>query len=136
MFPASVRGPGQCIAFDDICNVATPAGPVPTPFVNLALPAQVNPVTASPNVRFANLPALHTMSVILMSSGNAAAQGGVVSGVVMGPARYTLGSAVVSVNGLPAARLASMVEQNGSPVANTPSGLQAAPGVPTVDING
>lgn len=136
MFPASVRGPGICQAPMDVCKVPTPAGPVPAPFVNIAMAAQINPATASPNVRFANLPAANTMSMILMSSGNEGSAGGVVSGMVKGPARYTLGSAIVSVNGLPAARLNSMVQQNGTPAANQPNGLQVVPGVPTVLING
>jgi hypothetical protein len=136
-FPASVKGPGSCMGTPDVCNTPTPAGPVPTPYPNMGECAMVNPATASLNVLFANQNACTTQSEITMTSGDeAGAAGGVVSGMIKGTAKFMLGSMIVKVNGSPCARLMSTVTQNGSPNGNVLNGMQIAPGVPTVLVNG
>lgn len=136
-FPASVQGPGQCMGMPDVCQTPTPAGPIPLPYPNIALCAQVDASTASANVMFANQKACTTQTEISMSSGDeAGSNGGVVSGKTKGKMKYLMGSATVKVNGNPCARLMSMTGHNEAPNQNVPSGSQIAPGVPNVLIGG
>jgi hypothetical protein len=137
-FPASVKGPGQCMGMPDVCKTPAPPGsPVPVPYPNIAMCAQVNPATASLNVLFANQNALTTQSQIIMSSGDEAGSvGGVVSGIIKGPMKYMMGSMIVKVNGSPCVRLLSTTAHNNAPNANMPQGMQIVPGVLTVLIGG
>jgi hypothetical protein len=125
---ASTMGTGMCMAFPDVCKTPTPAGPVPIPYPNIAQLAMANPGTCVPTVLIFNKPAATIMTMIMMSSGDeAGAAGGVVSGVFIGPAKFTLGSSVVSIGGAPAVYLGSVIGQNGVGAANMPAGQQVAP---------
>lgn len=99
-------------AFPDVCMVPTPAGPVPLPFPNIVcsslhIPSQFNVIISGGLAE--NLFTQGTLSV-----GDQPGVGlGVVSGMVMGPDRYMLGSFKVVVGCAFAARLTSLTGQNG-----------------------
>ncbi|MEM9691379.1 MAG: DUF4150 domain-containing protein [Myxococcota bacterium] len=102
---------GTSLAAADICKV--PAGPVqvPTPFVNEArhLPA----ITNTSSVLIDQAPALNLGSEIPLSSGDeGGVAGGVVSGSVIGACKFTQGSSLVTINGLPAVFLTCPTTQN------------------------
>jgi len=120
-------GEGQSLATPDTCNVITPGGPVPTPFPNIAMMAQANPGTCAQTVLIDSMPACNLSTEILMTSGDEAGTGlGVVSGMIIGPARYTLGSMTVMVGGQPAVYQTSTMGHNGMN-ANAPLGCQTVP---------
>ena len=80
------------LAFPDTCNVMTPAGPVPTPFPNIAMSS-----LAIPNIlnHFITAMPVHNLGTVTpLSSGNEASAplGGVVSARFIGPQRNLLGS--------------------------------------------
>lgn len=126
MFAASTRGGGQCFAFPDTCNTPTPAGPVPIPYPNTAECAQAAVGTAALYVKIDGQAALHTSTLIPMSSGDeAGSAGGVASGVFMQQAAFKVGSTAVFIEGKPAAMFTSTTAQNGSS-ANIP-GTQISP---------
>lgn len=104
--------PGLNFAFPDVCNVPTPAGPIPTPFPNMALtptaiPSQFKVLTMC-------MPAANLATVIPMSNGdNPGVALGVASGMVMGPSVAMMGSANVLIVGPPAAKMTMPAKQNG-----------------------
>ncbi|WP_210207881.1 DUF4150 domain-containing protein [Bosea caraganae] len=99
-------------AFPDVCLVPTPAGPIPTPFPNIALTP-----TAIPNqvkVLAMCMPTHNVMTVTPLSNGdNPGVAMGVASGMVMGPATAAMGSTNVLIGGPPVAKLAMPAKQNG-----------------------
>lgn len=100
----------------DVCKVPTPAGPVPTPFPNIATTQMTNPGSVVKKVLVANMPALNQMSKITLSNGDQAGSvGGVVSNKIMGQAQFLNGSTKVMVGGKPAVRVGCMTGQNGQP---------------------
>lgn len=100
----------------DVCKVPTPAGPVPTPFPNIATTQMTNPASLVQKVLVVNLPALNQMSKIVLSNGDQAGTlGGVVSNKIMGQAQFLNGSLKVMVGGKPAVRVGCMTGQNGQP---------------------
>jgi hypothetical protein len=113
MFALTKAG-GQCLAMPDVCKTPTPAGPVPIPYPNIAMPAQANPVVNK--VSICGAAALNLNSKISMSNGDqAGVAGGVVSNKIMGEAQFTMGSLTVSIGGAPAVKLTSPTTQNGAP---------------------
>ncbi|MCL4729884.1 MAG: DUF4150 domain-containing protein [Planctomycetes bacterium] len=128
MFPASCTAGGMCMGMPDVCLVpAPPAPPVPTPFPNIAQCATANAGTCAMTVKLSNMPAIVQNSMIPMSNGDeAGVNGGVMSGMNMGPATFKMGSMKVKFAGKPACHLTSMVGQNGSN-PNVPAGQQIAP---------
>ena len=101
---------------------------MPVPYPNIAQLAMANPATCAPNVLIFNKPAATTMTMIMMSSGDeAGCNGGVMSGLFIGPAQFTLGSMIVSIVGAPAVYQGSMIGQNGVGSANMPAGVQVVP---------
>lgn len=110
MFAVTLGG-GQCLSPADVCQVPTPAGPVPTPFPNIALPPTADP--AAEKILISGMPALNLSSEMNPTNGDqAGAAGGVVSGVIMGPAKFTMGSMTVMFQGQPAVRLSGPTTQN------------------------
>jgi len=102
---------GTVISPADVCNVPTPAGPVPTPFPNTGMTAQGNP--ACQKVLVAGSPALNKGSSIAQTNGDqAGAAGGVSSGQIMGEAKFSMGSATVKLEGSPAVKLTNPTTQN------------------------
>lgn len=111
MFMLTNAGAQAIATVPDVCKVPSPAGPVPTPFPNIAMSSTANPVVQ--NVLVTGMPALNLGSTIMMSNGDqAGVTGGVSSNVIMGSAKFTIGSTKVMVGGKPAVRLNAMTSQN------------------------
>jgi len=112
MFANAQMG-GMDLAFPDVCLTPTPAGPVPTPYPNLAAGPMAVPNV--PHILFGGTPAHNTATTIPMTNGdNAGVNMGVASGTVMGPARHLTGAFSVLVKGMPATRMTSVSLQNGT----------------------
>lgn len=111
------NGGAQTSASPDVCKVPTPAGPVPTPFVNLGTTQMADPGGLVNKVLVANMPAMNQASKILMTNGNQPGTvGGVASNKIMGQVQFMNGSTKVMVGGKPAVRVGVMTGQNGAPV--------------------
>jgi hypothetical protein len=125
MLPAATQAGGICFAFPDVCKVPTPAGPIPTPFPNIA--QLMLAVNTSTKVFVQFMPAVTMKSQIPLSNGDeAGSAGGVVSGVFIGPASFSKGSSKVIVEGMPWVNLTAMTRQNGT-APNHPAGAVIAP---------
>ncbi len=105
---------GVNVAFPDVCNTPTPAGPVPIPYPNVSMGMTANPGTASTKVFLSCMPA-HTMKTqgTISNGDNAGVALGVASGMVMGPHKHLLGSFGVFYEGMPVTKMTSMTGQNG-----------------------
>jgi hypothetical protein len=127
MFPVATKQGGNSLAFPDTCNTPTPAGPVPTPYPNTALLVQANPATCTRKVKIMNQPVLTKQSVIPMTSGDeAGSAGGVVSGMIKGPAQPKQGSVKVKFEGKPVVFQSCTFGHNGTN-ANAPAGVLVSP---------
>lgn len=102
---------GMDTGFPDVCLTPTPAGPVPTPYPNMATGTMGVP--AAYKVLFMNAPA-HNMStkIPLTNGDNTGVNTGVASGTVMGPSQHLTAAFTVLVSGMPATRLTSTSLQN------------------------
>lgn len=109
--PASTMAGGECMAMPDTC--LTPAGPVmvPVPYPNVGLlPTAVLTTTT---VLISNMPAITQGSMLPMSQGDdAGVGGGVASGMIMGPVRFTMASSKVLLQGQPAVVVTATTMQN------------------------
>jgi hypothetical protein len=107
-------GEGQNIAFPDVCLTPTPGGPVPMPYPNISMSVTALPPTTAMTVLIDGTPSLNLMSEIPISNGDEAGVNlGVVSGMIMGPTRYVMGSETLMLEGVPAVKLTSETGQNG-----------------------
>jgi len=105
---------------------------VPTPYPSIGEGMMFNPGTLVPNVLLGGFMAATALSMIAMTEGDTAGMlGGVVSGMMMGPAAVAVGSPTVILGGRPAATMLSMYTSNGFPVANTVA-AQISPSCPNV----
>lgn len=109
---AVTKQSGQCFGFPDVCKTpAPPAAPIPIPYPNIAMPMLGNPATTK--VMICGVPALTKSSKISLSNGDqAGVAGGVVSGKMMGPVEFMMGSMVVKFEGNPAVRLGDATKHN------------------------
>jgi len=125
MFVSTIAG-GMCMAFPDVCKTPSPPlPPIPIPYPNMGMCNQAQ--KSSKKVKICMKEALTKKTEIPQSMGDeAGAAGGVVSGKIMGPAKFTMGSTKVKFEGQPCVRLTSPTAHNGSN-ANAPSGLQVSP---------
>jgi hypothetical protein len=124
-FPAASTANGQCFAMPDVCNVPSPAGPIPTPFPNMGMCATATETALT--VLIENMPAIVLGSKIPMSSGDeAGVAGGIVSGLVVGQITVVQGSSKVFAKGKPMAFLTAKTVHNGTP-PNAPLGNIVAP---------
>jgi uncharacterized Zn-binding protein involved in type VI secretion len=123
MFALTLKGGTAQSTAPDVCKVPTPpAGPNPTPFVNMFQLDQANPETASQKVMMDGSPALTSQTKFLMSSGDeAGVAGGVVSNVFIGPCSFSPATASVKVmiEGKPAIAQGAMTFHNGDASFNT-----------------
>jgi hypothetical protein len=104
---------GVNFGFPDVC--LTPiVVPVPIPYPNIAMGMTANPATACKKIFLSCMPAhnLTTMGTISMGD-NAGVNGGVASGMVMGPCKHLMGSFGVIYEGTPATKMTSPTGQNG-----------------------
>ncbi len=125
-FPASNNMAGTTTSFPDVCNTPSPSGPIPQPYPNMGMLMQANPGTVATMVLIAAAPALTIQSELMMTTGDqAGSMGGLVSGMIMGPARFLQSSVLVTVQGAPIIYQTCMMGANGMN-ANIP-GLQDTP---------
>jgi hypothetical protein len=125
MFPVSTNLGGMSFGMPDVC--LTPAGPavVPVPYPNMAMNVMANPGLCTFTFIVAGGLAMSMKSMVMLSNGdNGGAVGGVMSGMMMGPARFNLGSFSLLVGGMPAARMTSLTMQN---MTNVPMGCNIVP---------
>jgi Toxin PAAR-like domain len=116
---------GMHFGMPDVCKTPSPVGPVPIPYPNTAQLPMAVPPTASLKHLISMMPAHNMATMIPTSVGdNPGVAGGVVSQVVMGPARNTLGSFKVFTGGMPATKWLSPAMQN---LTNCPSGMTLVP---------
>lgn len=103
---------GQLMAMPDVClTPAPPAPPVPVPYPNIGMPQMGNPVTTK--VLINGMPALTKASKVSPTNGDqAGVNQGAVSGKIMGPAEFIMGSTKVKLEGNPAVFLGNMTKQN------------------------
>jgi hypothetical protein len=124
--PASTKAGGMCFAMPDVClTPAPPAPPVPVPYPNVAQLAATS--NAVDKVLVENKETVVEGSKMPSSTGDeAGTNGGVVSGVNMGPVKPTLYSSKVYFAGKKAVFLTSVSAHNGTS-ANMPAGMQITP---------
>jgi hypothetical protein len=105
---------GMNMGTPDTCNTPTPAGPVPVPYPNISTGSAANPATTTLTVLTDGMPSFNQMTMIPMSQGDEAGVNlGVVSGMVMGPTTFIMGSMTVFKEGAPCQRLTSTTGHNG-----------------------
>jgi hypothetical protein len=128
MFGISTTQAGTCMAMPDVClTPAPPAPPVPVPYPNIAQVSQANPATCSMNVKVANKPVCTKMTMIPQSNGDqAGVNGGVMSGMIMGPVQFSMASTMVTCEGQGAIFMGCPSRHNGVS-ANAPLGTQTVP---------
>ncbi len=117
--------PSISFAFPDVCNITTPAGPIPTPLPNFAFSC-----LAIPNIFnhfISAMPVHNLLTTTAISTGNevAAPMGGVVSARFIGEKKNLLGSFRTYFSCMPSTRMLDLSAQNGS-MANIP-GLNLSP---------
>ncbi len=98
----------------DVCQVpAPPAPPVPTPFPNMAAGNLLDPGGLTKKVKIAKAPAATIKSKTTLSNGDeAGVLMGVVSGKIMGPAEFIMGSTKVRLEGNAAIRVGDTTKHN------------------------
>lgn len=127
MFPAATKQGGDCMAFPDTCKTETPVGTIPVPYPNTAQLMQANPATCPMKVTIMNQPPITKQAMIPTTSGDeAGVSGGVVSGMIKGPAQPKMGSRKVTFEGNAAVFQTCLWGQNGNN-ANAPAGMQVSP---------
>ena len=114
------------MAMPDTClTPAPPAPPIPTPYPNTA---QVNQAKGTATkVKFASKEVVTKNSKISRSMGDeAGVNGGLMSGMNMGPVSFKKCSSKVKAQGQEVGHLTSVTGHNGTN-ANAPAGTQMAP---------
>lgn len=136
MFPIATTMNGTCTAAPDPCKTPAPPGPpVPIPYSNQAMLMMANKATCTKKVKILGQAALTKMSMIPQSMQNEpGAAGGVVSGVVMGPALPKLASMFVKLEGAGALYHTCPMGQNG--MAANAVGIQDTPSQQVVKVVG
>ena len=125
-FPASTTQGGQCMAMPDTClTPAPPAPPIPTPYPNTGMVNQAKGTATK--VKFASKEVVTKNSKISRSMGDeAGVNGGLMSGMNMGPVSFKKCSSKVKAQGQEVGHLTSVTGHNGTN-ANAPAGTQMAP---------
>lgn len=103
--------PGIDLGFPDVC--LTPAlVPVPIPYPNIAMTTMAIPNIS--NQFIMAMPVHNLMTMVSMTNGDqAGVNGGVASGMIMGPSRHLMGSTNIIKGTAPATKMLSMTGQNG-----------------------
>jgi hypothetical protein len=104
----------------DVCNTPTPAGPVPTPYPNIAM--STNAASGAKKVKMDGNPVMLSSSNFSTSTGDEAGNspGGVVSAKFKGKAEFVAYSFDVKIEGKGVPRLGDMMVQNKGASPNTP----------------
>jgi hypothetical protein len=136
MFSISTMMGGTCNAFTDSCKTPAPPGPpVILPYPNLAMLMMANKATCSKRVTIMGQAVFTKQSMIPSSTlDEAGSLGGVVSGVIKGPAMAKTASQLVKIEGAPAVYQTCVMGQNG--VNANCVGLQDTPSQPVVKVAG
>jgi len=136
MFPLSTKLGGLALAMPDVCKTPAPPGPpIPMPYPCTVSLALANPGTCALKVKVCGGPALSLRSIVMMTSGmEAGVAGGIISSMIKGPARFTLGSSKVMIEGAPATYQTCPMDANGTN-ANT-KGVQSVPSQVKVLVTG
>jgi len=135
MFVSTKEG-GQFMGMPDVCNVPGPVGPIPTPFPNMGMCNQARGDTVSMVVKICMKEALTKKTEIPQSSGDeAGSAGGIISGMIKGPVKFTSFSSKVKFEGQYAVYLGCQTAHNGNN-ANCPVGSQLDPSQTKVMIGG
>lgn len=126
MLPASTKAGGVYFAMPDVClTPAPPAPPVPIPYPNTAQVAASNGTISK--VLIENKETVAEGSKVPNSSGDeAGTNGGVTSGVNMGPVEPKVFSSKVFAGGKKVVFVTATSAHNGTS-ANMPAGAQIAP---------
>jgi len=129
MLPASNRGAGSSLNFPDVCKTPAPPAPfIPVPYPSIGLNMQSAPF--SPFVSIGFMPATNMGTLKVMTSGDElGAIGGLVTGIIKGPGKTTVGNPIVFVSGLPGESLLNPTAGNNM---NAPVGAQIVPSVVNV----
>jgi hypothetical protein len=91
--------------------VPTPAGPIPTPFPNIAMPVMAIPTVFNQFIQA--MPVHNLLTTTPISNGDQAGLAmGVASGMIMGPSRHILGSFKVFSSAMPQTKMLSPTMQN------------------------
>jgi len=102
---------GSLLCPMDVCQTPTPAGEVPVPYPNIGEPPMGEP--GCENVLICGAPALNKATTIPETNGDqAGVGGGVVSGEIMGEAKFIEGSVKVRFEGSPAVCLTTPTTHN------------------------
>jgi len=111
MFAATIEK-GQVFAMPDVCKTPAPPGPpVPIPYPNTGMNQMGNPTAKK--VMINGAPALTKASKIQPTNGDqAGVTQGLVSGKIMGPAEFIMGSTKVKIEGNPAVFMGNPTKQN------------------------
>ncbi|WP_027184846.1 DUF4150 domain-containing protein [Desulfovibrio inopinatus] len=111
---------GMCMAFPDVCLTPTPVGPIPIPYPNMSMGEMADPATCADTVNVLGMPALMQESQIMLSQGDdGGVNGGIMSGIFIGPTEFLLGADDVIFEGGPALPMgATMTGQNGEGMPN------------------
>ncbi|MFO0550883.1 MAG: DUF4150 domain-containing protein [Polyangiaceae bacterium] len=117
MFAITTTAGGTCNGFPDVCK--TPAPPpvnqLPLPYPNLALAMTANKSTCTLRVKILGQPVLTKRSMIPSSTGDEAGSlGGVVSGMIKGPALPKTSSLKVKAEGAAVIYQTCIMGQNGT----------------------
>lgn len=97
----------------DVCKTPTPAGPVPTPYVNMFMCNMVLPNTACTKVFISGALALNVKSQTAISNGDeAGTAGGVVSNQFIGKGEFIQGSTKVTLEGKAAVSQGATTKHN------------------------
>ena len=124
MFALTNQGGNLTALAPDVCKVPSPAGPVPTPFPNMAVCSMVTPSSACTKVMVSGGLALTVKSKTMLSNGDEAGTlMGVVSNKIMGEVAFVQGSMKVRLEGKAAVRNADPTTHN----ANNTTGIAASP---------
>ena len=125
VMPASTTAGGMALAVPDVCKVPTPAGPVPTPFPNMAM---LNTADGfCPKVLIDSKEVIVETSKIPQSQGDEAGVGmGVTSGTQMQQVVFKQYSPKVIAGGKKVVHMLSQTAHNGSN-PNAPGGTQVVP---------
>lgn len=103
---------GMTMAMPDVC--LTPAPPIPSipiPYPNFGELVMAAPPV--PNVLICGAPALNKASVVEISMGDEpGVDGGVMSGCIIGPVEFVMGSMIVTIGGQAAVRLGDPIKGN------------------------
>ena len=117
MFPVNQNG-STSLGLMDVCNIPTPAGPVPTPFVNFAVSTMAVPTVESVILEAGLAHNLLTETTITEGDEAGVAMG-VASGTMIGPSRHLTSSVTVFYGTGPSTRMTDMTMQNSTNIVGS-----------------